>query len=408
MAKRNFENFLDAYTDYAADDFCPPSFHKWTGLSIMAAALERKVWTKQALINHYPNIYVLLVSHPGMGKSTALERGVDLIEEVKEKHNPEIKIIPTQITEAALMEMMNIRAQLNVTPTQVVYHSSGYFYASEASASALQNLFGDFNATITSLYDCPKVLRKKIKAVKEVSEINNCCMNLLAGSTFDYLKNLVNSTSVMGGLASRFIYVVNKERIVTEQKWDQREETDFVARRKLIEDLTTINKMQGRFTPSLGWIDAWEKWTPKFKQELNDLNSPRMESIMARKGTNLLKVSMLLSAAEGDTMLLTEKHWHDAQELLDGVTKDNSSIISAAIIADKGSQSGLTQFILEAIEDNGGTMMLSTLKARILRHGSDIYRLRDTLEAMASAEQISIKGEGVQWVELNIDAKDNI
>lgn len=409
MAKRNFDNFLEAYEEYANDDFCPKAFHKWVGLSVLAGALERKVWLKQATVYHYPNIYVLLVSHPGVGKSTALERGVDLLEEVRVKFNPEIKMIPTRITDAAFIEMMDIRAQLSISPTQVVYHSSGYFYASEASASALQNLFGDFNATITAMYDCPKIFRSKIKAVKEVAELQNCCMNLLAGSTFDYLKNLVNATSVMGGLASRFIYVVNKERLVKEAKWDHKDEIDFKTQSKLVEDLSAINRMQGRFVPTAGWIDAWEKWTPMFKQELNDLNSPRMESILTRKGTNLVKVSMLLSAAENDSMILTEKHWHDAQELIDSVTKDNAFIVSSAIMADKSSQAGITQFILEELESNGRSMTVADLKAKLLRHGSDLYRLKDTLSNLIEADHVSIKGEHpLQWVELNVEAKSNI
>src|SRR6185437_11776638 len=75
---RNFPNWIEAYCDYAADGFVPPQFNEWAALSAVAAALERKVWLPWGdTFNFYPNLYVLCVSMPGIGKSTALNKAVD-------------------------------------------------------------------------------------------------------------------------------------------------------------------------------------------------------------------------------------------------------------------------------------------------------------------------------------------
>ncbi len=403
--KRNFSDFLTSYLDYARDGYCPDDFHLWTGLSLLAGALERKAWTNQSLVRHFPNIYVLLVSHPGVGKSTALERGVDLLEELRLQHNPDLKIIPNQITEPALIDMMKIRQQIQLSENMLAYHSSGYFYASEASASALQNLFGDFNASITAFYDCPKVFRKKIMSNKDLTEINNACFNILAGSTFDYLKKLVNEESVMGGLASRFIYVIHKDREVREAKWNQEQKVDMVTRNKLIEDLASINKIIGAFIPTKGFIELWEKNQPIFDQKLIDLDSPRMESLLARKSTNLMKLCMLLSVSEGNSMELNEAHWEQAYGMIENVTKDNAFVVSSALIASKDSQQGLNQLILQAIKKGGGLMQMKELKQKIMSNGNDVMRLDTTMKFLHENGSVETKSNerGLPYIKLLVD-----
>jgi hypothetical protein len=390
---RNLPNFLDSYVEYANDDFCPKNFHLWTGISIVAAALERKVWTAQSMTTHYPNIYTLLVSHPGMGKSTAILRGTDLLEDLRIHKNPEFKIIPNQITEPALLDAMNIRAGIQIGNT-TIFHSSGFFYASEASASALQNLHGNFNSTITELYDCPRIFRKKLKMDAQPTEIPNACFNILAGSTFDYLKTLVNEQSVMGGLASRFIYVICKDRIVRQSKWDQVSTVDVGLKKKLIDDLGIINKLVGKFQPTKAFIAAWEAFQPEFDRTLIALDSARMESILARKSTNVMKVCMILSAAESDNLILDTRHWDKAMQIVDDVTKDNAFILSSAMIADRDSQSGMTQLIGQTIKKYGGEMSMKELKTKVTMNGSDVDSFNKTFQFMLGADLISMESTG--------------
>lgn len=389
---RNFPSFLDAYFNYARDGFCPDLFHKWIGYSILAAALERKVSLKQGMIHHVPNIYVMLVSHPAVGKSTAIERGTDLIEELKKSHNQNFRIIPNQVTEPALLDLMKVVEYYSVTPTISLPHSSGYFYASEASASALQNVCGDFVATMTAFYDCPKVFRKKLKGEQFPVEIENACMNLLAGSTFDYLKNLVNEQSVMGGFASRLIYVIAKDRTVPNTKWSPVIQFNPQIRQQLVADLAHINKLAGPMRVTQGFIDRFEKWQPDFYRYLIGLNSPRLESILSRKGTNLIKVAMLISISESDTLELTEYHFDRACAEIDEVTQDNAFVLSQAVQADKTSQAGVSQAILQSLRKSGGRCHAKALKGAVFSAGFESMMIKETLEFMVTSGAIRFAG----------------
>lgn len=363
---RNFENFLKAYLEYAEDSFCPPQFHLWTGLTLISSVLEGKVWVTPFDEPQYPNIYTLLVSHPGEGKSTALDRGVKLTEELKQYHNSDFKIIPSQVSEPGLIELMNLLSSFHLG-TSIVQYSSGFFYASEAASSAFKNEHGDFNATVTAFYDCPQVFRKKLKMDAYTIDIPYVRFHILAATTFDFLKTLVNEESVLGGLASRFIYVIDKERKIKSPKWSGSNRRDTKLKARLVSDLAHINKLIGRFEPTPEFIKSWEDYQPEFHRYLVGLKSPRMESLMARKATNLLKVAMLLSVSESDSLILNLDHWEKARELIENVTKDNSEILSSAIIAKKDTQEGLNQFILESVKRNGGKILLSEFKATILK-----------------------------------------
>lgn len=395
---RHFASFLDAYESYAVDGFCPQKFHMWTGLSLIAGALQRKVSVMSGKVHFFPNIYTMLVSYPGVGKSTAIERGVAVLEEMRTEFYPEFKIIPNQVTEPAFIDLMKITDFFSPPGSSVqIPHSSGYFYASEASSSALQNTCGNFVASMTDLYDCSRVFRKKLKGSQFTDEIINPCMNLLVGSTFDYLKTLVNEQSSMGGFASRVLYVVCKDKAYPEIKWGAEAKEDYKTKRKLVEDLNEIRQLVGPFSVTPGFVELYNKWNVEFNAYRKELNSTRIESMIARKGTNLIKLAMLISVSEGAAWKdqtkpeLNEYHFDRAAGLLDDVTADIPFILSQAIVADKTSQSGMSQAIMRTLEKNGGTLKSATLKQLVFTHGGQISAFKETVDHMLGSGLLGLE-----------------
>lgn len=384
---RKFSSFLDAYFEYVRDGYAPDAFHRWVGISILAAALERKVSLPQGQIHHTPNMYVMLVSPPGIGKSTAIDAGMHIIEQLKERHNPNFRIIPNQVTEPAFIDLMKIVDNIPIEgTTRFLRQSAGFFCASEASASALQNTCGDFIASMTRLYDCPRVFDKKLKGESEPTIITNGCMNMLAGSTFNYLKTLVNEQSVLGGFASRLIYVVHDERKVVPMRWGASQELNLNIQSDLIDELAHINTLMGRVTATRSYQERWEEWKPKHDKYLFELGSERLEAIMTRKGTNTIKLSMLLAVSEGDKLEVTGDHFDRALRMIEDVYKDNPRVIAAAAIADVNSQRGLTQLILHAADKTGGRITYSDILSAVMANGNDVAKIAGTLESMKSAE----------------------
>lgn len=393
---RNFPNFLTAYENYARDNFVPDLFHKWVGLSILAAAVERKITLKQGRVHHVPNIYTMLVSHPAVGKSTAIHAGTHLIEVMKKEYRKNFRIIPNQITEPAFIDMMKIvdRFPLPTNPNISLPQSAGFFYASEASSSALKMNFGDFIAALTDMYDCPQWFRKKLKGDDKPTEIENSCMNILVGTTFHELSKIVNQETVMGGFASRVIYVVSKERKIRETRWGDVQDFNSSIADKLIQDLTHINSLIGPMKPTDEWISKWQIFQPKFDRYLINLKNPGLESLMARKGTNLIKISMLLSLAESDSLVIEGRHFDEAEELINTVYKDCEDILLQAVLSHKDSQAGINAAVMSFLASRGGSTTLPELRKFLFVNGNPFNMIDGTVDLMSKARIIHIDGDG--------------
>ena len=96
---RNFPDWLGAFCEYASYGEAPRRMYFWTGVSVVAGALRRKVWVDQAYFKWYPNFYIILVAPPGIvSKSTTAGIGMNLLRQV-----PGIRFGPDVVTWQALV-----------------------------------------------------------------------------------------------------------------------------------------------------------------------------------------------------------------------------------------------------------------------------------------------------------------
>lgn len=411
---RQFPDFLAAYEEYAADRFVPPQFNTWVGLSILAGALERRCWLPWSnTYSFYPNIYVLLVSKPGVGKSVSLAKGVDLLKAVSRKTNT-LNIMPSQVTEAKFIELMGHGRSFidrSAGKEMMVFQNAGYYFASEASNS-LRNIFGDFIACLTDFYDCPPFWERATKKDRKTIALKNVCMNILAGSTFDYLGKLVSDENIQGGFASRLLYVVQQENVIREQQWQNGETDEIRALRKtyeqvLIEDLTHISKLTGPMHADPEFGAAWEKWYPEYQRKVFAIESEKIQSVLARANTNVLKVSMLLSAAESDDRILKLRHFERAVSIVEELNSHVPSIFQTAKAAQgpKGGGDSLMNSVLHLV---GGmpNATLENVKSLLVMRGFREAEIVSVVQALISTGGLAT-GAAVAGLGVRLHIKSN-
>lgn len=407
---RRFPNFLTAYEEYGDDGFVPPQFNTWAALSIIAGALERRVWLPwNNTYSFYPNIYVLLVSRPGQGKSVSLNNAVDLLKTVHRKTST-INIMPSQVTEAKFIELMGTGRSFIDRSTGkelTVFQNAGYYYASEASNS-LRNIFGDFIACLTDFYDCPATWERATKKDGRKISLKNVCMNLLAGSTFDYLGKLVSDENIQGGFASRLMYVVQKDSTVREQQFQSGQDAETRGIRDnysaaLVDDLTHISNMCGAMSAEADFGKAWELWYPAHQRKVQAYKSEKLQSILARTNTNVLKVSMLLSAAESDDRIMRLKHFEKAVELVESLNDRVPDIFLEAKAAQgpKGGGSTLTNVIISHLKKNPNATIDSVISAAVTE-GHNQMTVTNTINALIGTRTLArgsaVAGQGVRLI----------
>src|SRR6266478_7740335 len=72
-------SFIANYLLFTSNTESPPDYHRWACLSALSVLAGRRFWFNLGPIRYYPNLYVVLVGHPGVKKSSALDRAKDIV-----------------------------------------------------------------------------------------------------------------------------------------------------------------------------------------------------------------------------------------------------------------------------------------------------------------------------------------
>jgi len=385
MSQRNYPNFLNAYLQLHMDQFVPAKFHYWAGVSIVAAVLERKVWLPWSqTVTYYPNIYTLLVGRPAIGKSTAVDPAMEFIRDMNVNGGGDMKFIPAQITEAMLLEIMSGNKKFQYRGKEMS-HSSGYYCTSEANAD-LKDIYGDFVATITALYDCRKYWDKATKKDGFIT-VQNGCFNLLAACTFDYLGKVLGEnkngiSTIHGGFASRLMYITQKDVFIRQSPWQNRGilKSNAIDRNKLLEDLRSIHKLVGEFRGEAWFQDNWETCFIATDERRQKLPSEKLQALLARRSPNIMKLCMILSAAESDDLILKKHHWEMADSMLNEMESNLPALLRESKSKDVETKQGLLSSVFSALLKNNRRMRFNSLRRQVLVEGHNLRDLSAIIE----------------------------
>lgn len=393
---RHFPDFLNAYFDYAKDNFSCDAFHRWTGLSVLAGALERRVWVDQAGRKTFPNLYVFLVSNPGEGKSSAGDLGTMRLLRKVRRDSASANFLPDQLTEAAFIDSMKNTSSflLKVNDEQgwrieQQHQCAHYLYASEAS-NTLKELAGggEITAALTEFYDCKDIWVKKTKGGGETPLVNICC-NLLVGSTFSHMNVLFPPSRILGGFASRIIYVANKETKGRKIEWEP-ESRSPETEALLLRDMSRIFSLSGQFTVTREFAGAFVSFFNECDGRRRSLEDERMQAFLARRHTNILKLSMLCSVSESDSLTLDIRHWERALSLLPEMDSSLDLVMDCA--ADPETQLGVNHIVLNIVRKAGGRISLTNFTRKIQAKGIAADVLKGTIEQMIAGKSLGFDG----------------
>jgi len=293
---RKLDNWLLSYIDYTRNTESAPLFHKWTGLSMIAAALQKKVWFKLGRIRVNSNLYVVLTAEPGIARKTqALNFGDEILSEVQLIH----RSADTTSPQAMLDDLESAREEDQLPSGELFSHNSLNVISGEFESFLGQKKDNTkMLITLTDLFDCKQRPYKGRTRHSGDVTIDSPWLNVLAATTPTSLANCIPPAAIGGGLTTRILFI-----------WADRdggkcpipEETPRVLelRDLLIHDLSMIRGIAGEynFSPaSRGW---WINWYNKYEQ-LNPerlCKEPAFTGWYSRKPLFILKLGMILTAA---------------------------------------------------------------------------------------------------------------
>lgn len=301
-------NFFDDYAEYTKALEVPELFHIWCACSSIAAAAQRKVWLDMELFKISPNLYVVLVSPAGIGKGTAMNIVRDLLSYI-----PTIKVKSDSITKEKIfgtLEQISKPAPIPGT-TKVLIHSSLTIFADEMSVFVKRG-DQDFIGALNMMYNTMSVFRYSTKNMGE-NVIINPYVNILCGTTPDWIAKNMQEDLLEGGFSARTIFVFSE----TNKQVNPRLYVSEAGRegfKRIITRLERIGQLIGQFKMTEEGRAYYEKWYVEYYT--CPPSNPKMQGFITRKKVHLLKLAMIFSLAYRDDLLLRPEDFAYALNLL--------------------------------------------------------------------------------------------
>lgn len=312
---RSVGNWLQAYAEYSAESESPDSFHFWCALWALSSSVRRNVWIDQGIYILFPNIYVFLVGPTGrVSKTTAIRMAQRLMRPVDD-----IVFGPDSITVEDLIRFM-ARAGRNKIQSAVTI-------ASGELASILKPSGIHMITFLTDIYDGDYSGQTWKYSTKQKGRdtISNPCLNMVAGTTAEWLADEFPVKVTGHGFTSRVIFTYEdtpKEPIPFPRGPDPQ------LRDALVEDLQHVSRLEGGFELTK---EARELYEIRYREVFDGTPTDfRIAGFFYRKAkVHLLKVAMLLSLAERDELVIHPQDLEAAWTLLQAVEESMPKAFSA-------------------------------------------------------------------------------
>ena len=369
------ETWLDAYRRYTSKQESPEDFHFWIGLTMLSAALRRRVYIDRGAYKVYPNQYILLLAESAScRKSVAMGLGLRLIETLKE-----IRSVHERCTVEGLIDLMesgNVY-ESEIKPGRIMYDGSALIHADELSnlfskATYITDLVSFLTAAYTSSATLGFLTRNKAYKI-----VRAPCPTLLAGTTPEQLGEIFPLMSLSSGFMGRLILVRGKRG-----RREPRPIIEMDLIRPLIEDLRHITKLEGEVVLTEDCENYYDKWYRSLDEPTNVESAPFFE----RKHDHTLKLAMLLSISESDEMIITKKHLDLAISVIDQIELNIPHAVRMVGATEESKTLDLVyRIILRNMPEGIGHSVLLRKVQRRIHYSSD---LQDILDRLSNSKRI--------------------
>jgi len=371
------KSWLDHFVDYTDNSEPPLLYRKWTAISVVAAALQRKVSLEWGTYKLYPNMYIVLVGPPAARKGTAMSPGSKMLRRLG------VKLAAEATTREALISTLKESFITSVTPDggTITSHSSLTIFSPELT------VFLGYNnvilmADLSDWYDSADRWTYRTKN-SGTDEIDGVFVNLLGATTPQLLQTTLPQDAIGGGLTSRivFVYEEKKGKVVAAPFLTEKQAN---LEEQLQEDLDRIYMLTGGFQITKGYMERWKEWY-EHQDAHPPFNDEKFAGYLGRRQTHVQKLSMIICASyqvkSGQKeLIITLDHLNEAIELLEETEIKMPNVFGGfgqnplASVMDK---------ILKHIRNAKGRVGIKTISKMFLydANKNDIALILETLES---------------------------
>ncbi len=247
---------------------------------------------------------MILISNPGVGcKSTA----ITISDELQQKAIPNLCVLRGPLTIAFLADLLKQAEQSDPDKNANVTVFSSEFKVFSKGLYADSGLI----ERLTDVYD-NRVFEYNTKGGGTI-KIPKPCLNIKAASTPEWLTTGSANDFVGGGFSSRItpVGLLKDEKFET---WPSKTDVERALEPYLINDLIKIGNLKGPFLvtqDAKNYTDHWDR-----TRSINRNPDRRFDGFYSKEFDMMIKVSMSLSAALSDDMVIDLEHVESAIKML--------------------------------------------------------------------------------------------
>jgi hypothetical protein len=386
--------FFDVYTQSTGTTPIPAKFYRWSALSLVAAVLENRVW-----IQHYrqplmPNLYVLLVGPSGAGKGSAIDSVLTLWHTL---YGEAGRLLRGGLTKQRLLDVLGGRTTgviggqsrvIHVDPNPHPWIVSPELYNALGSGGPVAE---SFIANLTDLYTYSPVAISEGTRTWGTVTMHDVCINWLAGSTAQWLRRSLSPDAILSGFFGRVVAVEGAYS-------DQRMTSIYPPNLDVLLDqcqthLVRLSRLTGEYTMTDDADEVCNQWMQSRDVPEDEFLRPAHQ----RDLDLLMKLSMLLSAAESDDLVIDRRHVARARTLVAEARASLPMLVNLAHATSQSDGLGSTMSLLK----RSGYMSERHLLKLLSNRGVTADQLQRFVNTLELSERITIhrtsRGRAFQW-----------
>ncbi len=381
MPGRQLDNWLDGFLDYTKRVESPKSLRLWTGISTIAAVLQRKCAITYGEETWFPNLYVVLIAPAAqVRKSTITNRAKELLLLVAETN-----ISPNAVTRQRLIRLMKnskVEAFDPITGGECVPQCPMTVFSGEFTVF-LGYQDREFMTMLADWYDCDTNWSYETKhpvAGSNVDNIHNIWMNLFGATTPQLLKSAIPPEFISGGLASRTIFIYEEKGVLVKGNIPR----NLKLRQLLVNDLQRIKLLKGMYKTTEDFDKEWESFREDSHNNSPFKGNPMFDAYVSRRAAHIAKLSVILHASYSDTILVDGEDIRKAITILREAEKNMHRVFGG--VGDSP-YAALTDRILRIIEKSGQTTFGELMNT--FKYDCDSWRMEKILDVLGAARLIT-------------------
>lgn len=375
------EDYLKTYDSAES----PTSFFYWSAIAAMASVLRKNVYVNKRIYKLYPNLYIMFVAKSGLRKGYPVKQAQKLVEQTEV-----VKVISGRNSIQSILQELS--RQWTIPSGKVMKDAQALVVNDELDSLLIND--PQAQTILTALYDSfyhkdwTNTLKKDGRET-----LRDLCITMLTATNPTHLDNFLDGTSISGGFLGRTIIIFEDKKSKINPLIEENDAVE-VDLKPLADKLAEIAKLVGQFTFTPSAVSFYKKWYADFYERLQNNEIEDQTGTAERAGDTILKLSMVLSVNDCNTLLIDKGHIERSVDLFYRSARDSKLVTEGK---GKSLESGAVKTVLGYLLQRPD---YSAYRKQILasRYGdisaTELASAIDTLDQAGLIEVMNDKDEG--------------